>query len=165
MLFFANPYSYNLTGFYFSSESEYWGKLAIAKTNQCDDFEHEIEVIEADRKFFKYTGSDIRTYFQFIDMWEAMDVYQQAIFTHLIEYIGYDFAQAIMKKDNVNYSTESLSDTAKAYAEESLYLTGVALQYFDAEMYSRDMQLNSEWYYVYLGQDTHLVMTNLDSLN
>lgn len=163
MKFYANPYAFNLTGFYFSDDDEYQRKLKKAYATQCHDFEHEVEFIDGDHLGFSVMGECLNTWFAYEDEWTALTSEQQFIIEHLVKSVGYSFKEALEKIEDVHYVSEKATHYAMAYAEES-GVSGFALRYFDSEAYARDCLLGGDWFELEPTHGEHITITNLNGL-
>ncbi len=165
----AVPYNgYTLPAFYFSSEEEYEVKLEAAKEldqikNWCGDYEHEIQFIdgEGSQKMVDSANS-MEEYFDLVTALEAMNDHQQAALGFLHSHMGLTIQQAMENIEEVNLTTDSATDYAYELAEES-GLSGFALNYFDAEKFARDMDLNGE-IQEYRHNNTDYLITNVQAI-
>lgn len=104
--FYANPYGYGLSGFYFDSPEDYEAKLEIAQDRDpSGDFEHSIEFIDGDgdeaqiwRVLSKSEGSGFHAYELFDEIFFDLDQpHELAAFSYLVEDVGYSPKDALRK--------------------------------------------------------------------
>lgn len=163
MKFYANPYKYGLTGFYFSTFEDYESQLNQAQEKQCSDYEHEVEVIDGDNSEFtlyNLVNDSYSKWDKHYQEWEELDEHQQSIVEFLVLNVGYEIEEAFTKLEELHYVNETAKDYAYTYAEEA-GLQGLALQYFDCEAFARDCTLNGDW--IELAEQT-ITITNLNSI-
>lgn len=147
--FYANPYSYDLNGFYFSSVEDYNARLTTAQNATQNEFEHGIEFIngsDLERKIFDSCGSNICKFADVVEAVEGMEDNRLDIVIHLMnEQFCNDWEEAIelsesfMIFENENDFHEYLFESVCGDLPSSSPL----VKYFDVEAYARDQILNS----------------------
>lgn len=151
MKFYANPYSWDLTGFYFDSMEEYKYKLEAAqKVDPSGDFEHSVEDIdleEGEQLLFNSVGSNVSKFFELYEEFEDEFEHPQRLETMkwLVDN-GYanDIEHAKEKFEDVE-TTEDLQEYAFDCAVgNGLEEDSFAYRYFDWESFINDAQCNGE---------------------
>jgi antirestriction protein len=143
---YANPYDTSVNGFYFKDFEDYEKK---EKKSRAEEFE--IEFIDGDdteQMLFEAMGvnqGNIEEYFDAVDDLDDEDVLKISILT---EDIGYDFGDAMDKKDDliVYGEHDSDEDFAMEYIE-GIGSIGDALgknadSYFDYDSFGRDLRID-----------------------
>lgn len=152
---YANPYDIEAQGFYFSDMADFKKKVKKAKNIHGDPVEEfEIDFINGDdteMKLFSMmeTGQhNIEEYFDAVDEgYDEDDIQRLQILT---EDMGYDFNDALDKKDDLVVYGEFKDD--EDYAYEFVDQMGGAgelgketlEQYFDYESFGRDLVLGGD---------------------
>jgi antirestriction protein len=147
---YANPYDTSVKGFYFKDFDDYEKK---AEKSRAEEFE--IEFIDGDdeeQMLFKAMGvhqGNIEEYFDLVDDLDEEEILKLKI---LMEDIGYDFDDAMDKKDDLIVYGEFKDD--EDFAME--YVDGIgsiedalgknAENYFDFDSFGRDLRISGDLY-------------------
>lgn len=148
----ANPYDMSAMGFYFKSAAEFDKKSKKLRNEHGQKVEEfEIEFIDGDdteQMLFNAMGvhqGDLEEYFDAVDEFDDDDALKISILT---EDIGYDFNEALDKKDDliVYGEHDSDEDFAMEYID-SIGSIGDALgenaaNYFDYDSFGRDLRID-----------------------
>lgn len=161
--FYANPYAFNLVGFYFTDLEDYTEQLTLAQKYKCSDFEHDVEMIDGETTLFSLCGDNFRLYCTHLEAWEDLSSEEQTLLEHLVQSVGYHIQDALEKLQDVTYSNQSAKDCAYDEAVE-MGIEGIALRYFDCEAYARDCLLGGEWVELHLGLGEYLTITNVNHI-
>jgi len=153
--FYANPYSIDLSGFYFKSLEEYETKLAQAKRKDpSGDFEHSIELIDGSNfavaAFEALSGSDGLSPAQIEDFFEIVDEFDdedESLALLMRAKDVYNTKSAMELRDAMDESRDSLvGETSLVdYAYELVSEQGTSSfsgDYFDYASFGRDFLLN-----------------------
>lgn len=142
---YANPYDTSVKGFYFKDAGDYEKK---AEKSRAEEFE--IEFIDGDdeeQMLFKAMGvhqGNIEEYFDLVDDLDEEEILKLKI---LMEDIGYDFDDAMDKKDDliVYHGYKDDEDFAIGFVEEmggiENALGDQAESYFDFDSFGRDLRM------------------------
>lgn len=149
---YANPYDTSAEGFYFKSLEEYEKKADKLRNKYGDPVEEfEIDFIDGndtEQMVFKAMGvaqHNIDDYFEVVDEFDDDDIVKITI---LMEDMGYDFDDAVDKKDDLIVYGEFDDDEefAMEFVDQygGLSELGDTLQtYFDYDAFGRDIRLET----------------------
>ena len=149
MKFYANPYSFGVTGFYFDTFEEYETKSAALKDsfgNPVEEFE--IDVIDGTAeecelaKAAKVTQGEIAEFIEFIDGDESQ---WPAVF-YLMDNCEESLEVALGKSDDYSIVESSLLDAATELFDECYgeSIPEHIKQYIDYESFARDCRLSGD---------------------
>ncbi len=148
--YFAQPYSLDAQGFYFSTLEEYEEKV-----NQCRDSfglpveEFEIMFIDGsseEAQLFNACSVNQANFGQFLSIIEDLPEYQQPALFYLCDVVGYGMEEAMNKLDDVSIYSGELKDAAEelfdeCYAHE---IPDHIKNYIDYDAFARDCELGGD---------------------
>lgn len=148
--YYAQPYSLDAQGFYFSTLKEYEEKV-----NQCRDSfglpveEFEIMFIDGSREeaqLFSACSVNQANLGQFLAILEDLPEYQQPALFYLCDVVGYGMEEALSKIDDVSIYSGELKDAAEelfdeCYAHE---IPDHLKNYIDYDSFARDCELGGD---------------------
>jgi hypothetical protein len=146
-ILYANPYSLDATGFYFSSAEEYEAKAENLKDrfgNPVEEFE--IDFIEGDApelfRLAEINQSNIDFWFDGVD-WLSDDSEEAYAVKFLLD-LGLPLEEALERYEDVQIFHGTAEDYAMELIEECYDLPEIAQRYFDYEAFARDLELNGD---------------------
>ena len=125
----AVPYNWNLPTFYAESASEYFFKLQDAKGID-GDFEHELQFIDGTGSQALLDRVGVTKFFQITEQSDDVTIYA-------MDYVS------VNKPEDILILEKSATDYAWEIAEME-GLKGLAMNYFNALAYGRDLKLGGE---------------------
>lgn len=161
--YFAQPYSLDAQGFYFSTLEEYEEKV-----NQCRDSfglpveEFEIMFIDGSSEeagLFKACSVNQANLGQFLSIIEDLPEYQQPALFYLCDVVGYGMEEAMNKLDDVSIYSGELKDAAEelfdeCYAHE---IPDHIKNYIDYDAFARDCELGGDMTEFEFAGDTYTI--------
>ena len=142
--FYAQPYSLDHTGFYFSSPEEYEAGMAALEKRGCEEVE--IQFIDGEDHLADIAKA-ATIYQNQVELWyDALEVLdedegQQLLF--LLE-CGYSLDDALERYEDVQLYAGTKSDYAYELMEETSDIPEFLRNYIDYDAIARDMELNGE---------------------
>lgn len=166
--YFAQPYSLDANGFYFTDMEEYQSKYDANR----DSFglpveEYEIQFIDGgneEGELFQAAGVDQCTLPRFLEIIDELPGYQQAALFYLLQQ-GRDLEDALNNCDEVQISHESLEDAAKSFFDE-IYgheIPEHLQSYIDYSAFANDLRCNGDFVEFEFAGETY-TCTNANSL-
>lgn len=150
--FYANPYSWELNGFYFKSLEEYNSKLEFNKKFQnSTDFECEIDLIKGtsiDHSIFDLADHNVSKFFELKEELEELNENQMTVIDHCCNELGYDLQKMI---DNIqSFCIWTSRDDLETEQKEAVFIgsdideQSPIYVYFDENRHVEDLILNSQ---------------------
>jgi len=142
-VFYANPYDITYAGFYFNSEEDLDRQLAA---HPAEEFSVEfIEGTTAQSDLFRALGGGIEVIPFYYDELEDLPDYRKVqIITLLDRGFRGDLDDLLEVSEDLMVSEGTLVDKANEDLDEGIVGEEQLKQYFDAELYARDLQENFE---------------------
>ena len=148
--FYAQPYSLDASGFYFSTEEEYQEKVNLCRDafgNPVEEFEIQfINGSSEEADLFSACGVSQSSIGQFLTLIDELPEYQQPALFYLCDVVGYGLEEAIHKLDNVSIYNGNLEDAAEELFDEC-YAHDIPenLRYYiDYSKFARDCELGGD---------------------
>lgn len=168
--FFAQPYAFDATGFYFAFLGEYEAKASANLDNWGQRVEeYEIQMIEenmeGDAALFDLLGINQATLRLWFDEVDDLELYEKAALYFLVSHLGYRLDEAQEKIEEVTMQEGSLHEVAAALFDEcySSQIPESAQVYIDYEHFAHDCRCSGEMIdFDWAGR--HWVCTNVYSL-
>jgi hypothetical protein len=147
--FYAQPYSPEYVGFYFSTLEEY--EVNMKRLNDVGCEEVEIELIKVDFSLYIALFYEINPTQSTISLWfdkiEDIDYVDGMCLLFLLQ-LQIPIIEALKRIQEVVYFDGTAADYAQELTEESIQIPESLINYIDYEAMAQDMELNGDIVYL-----------------